>query len=92
MDEITLDMIEEMQHCIGFADNKVTGTKYRIMHAYRNHFCDHKDNKKWNTLIKLGLANMGSVNQESGITFFHLNKKGFEFLARLCGLKKIVEK
>ncbi len=90
MNDITLDMIEEMQHCIGFDKNRVTGTKHRVMHAYRNHFCDHKDNEKWNKLRDLGLASMGSEDK-NGITFFHLTEKGFEFLANLCGFKEIKE-
>lgn len=91
MNDITLDMIEEMQHCIGFDKNRVTGTKHRVMHAYRNHFCDHKDNIKWNKLKELGLAERNITEQETGITYFHLTSKGFEFLANLCGFKEIKE-
>ena len=84
-------MIEEMQHCIGFDKNKITGTKHRIMHAYRNHFCDVSTNKTWCKLVELGLAKQSIMVDENGITYFHLTDKGFKFLARLCRFDKIVE-
>lgn len=91
MNEITLSMIEEMQHCIGFDKNKITGIKHRIMHAYRNHYCDVTTNKNWRKLVELGLAKQSIRVDENGITYFHLTDKGFEFLARLCKFSKIVE-
>lgn len=91
MNDITLSMIEEMQHCIGFDKNKITGTKHRIMHAYRNHFCDVNTNKNWLKLIELGLAKQNIMADENGITYFHLTAEGFEFLARLCHFDKIIE-
>lgn len=91
MNEITLSMIEEMQHCIGFDKNKITGTKHRIMHAYRNHFCDVNTNKTWRKLVELGLAKQNLMVNKDGITYFHLTDEGFKFLARLCRFDKIVE-
>lgn len=91
MNEITLFMIEEMQHCIGFDVNKITGTKHRVMHAYRNYYCDVNTNKNWRKLVELGLAKQNIVADENGITYFHLTDKGFEFLARLCRFEKIIE-
>lgn len=92
MNEITLSMIEEMQHCIGFEKNKITGTKHRVMHAYRNHFCDVNTNKNWRKLVELGLAKQSiMVNDETGITYFYLTDEGFKFLARLCRFEKIIE-
>jgi len=88
--EVTLIMIEEMQHCIGFDENRVTGIKNRIMHAYRNHFCDINTNKNWIKLIDLGLAKQDLTSDENGITYFRLTKKGFNFLAKLCGFEKII--
>ncbi len=91
MNEITLEMIEEMQHCIGFDKNKITGIKHRIMHAYRNHYCDVNTNKKWLTLVELGLAKQNIMVDENRITYFHLTDEGFKFLARLCRFDKIIE-
>ena len=91
INDITYEMIEEMQHCIGFRRNIVTGTKHRVMHAYRNHFCDHIDNKKWNELVKLGLAYVGQIDYETGVCFYHLTQKGLNFIAKLCGFENIVE-
>lgn len=90
IEDITLKMIEEMQHCIGFPRNKVTGTKHRIMYAYRNHYCDHKDNKEWQSLVELELATQSSADNV-GITYYYLTEKGFKLLAVLCGFEKIVE-
>lgn len=91
MNEITLSMIEEMQHCIGFEKNKITGTKHRVMRAYRNHFCDVNTNKNWRKLVELGLAKQNVMVGKNGITYFHLTDEGFKFLARLCRFDKIVE-
>lgn len=91
INEITYDMIEEMQHCIGFDKNIVTGIKHRVMYAYRNHYCDHKDNWKWNALVEMQLAHISNVNSETGICFYHLTNKGLSFLSKLCGFEKIVE-
>jgi hypothetical protein len=91
INEITYYIIEEMKHCIGFDKNRITGTKHRIMYAYRNHFCDHKDNKMWNELVELQLAYVGNTNEESGICYYQLTNKGLSFLANLCGFEKIIE-
>ena len=88
--DITVFQIEEMQHCIGFRDNRVTGTKHRVMHAYRNHFCTHESDKSWNKLVEIGLAYKESAG-ENGITYYHLTGEGMKFLANLCGLEKIFE-
>lgn len=91
MNEITLSMIKVMQHCIGFDKNKITGTKHRVMHAYRNHFCDVVTNKNWRKLVELGLAKQSTGISGNGITNFYLTDEGFKFLARLCRFDKIVE-
>ena len=89
--DITLSMIEEMQHCIGFHKNKVRGTKHRVMYAYRNHYCDHIDNVKWQALVKLGLASQNICEDGNGITYYHLTQEGFDLLARISGLEGITE-
>ena len=92
MNDITLSMIEEMQHCIGFDKNKITGTKHRIMYAYRNHFCDIFTSKTWCKLVELGLAKQSiMVDDETGITYFHLTDEGFKFLSKLCRFEKIIK-
>lgn len=89
--EITLDMIRDMQHCIGFAKSRVTGKDHRVMHAYRNHYCDYVDNKNWKTLIDLGLAKSTTNTIGNGIVYFSLTPEGFKCLADLCGFKEIIE-
>lgn len=88
--DITVYQIENMKHAVGFNESKITGTKHRIMHCYRNHFCDHKDNKSWNDLVTRGLARMGNPHQ-NGIVNYYLTKDGFKFLADLCGFEKMYE-
>ena len=87
MNNITVSMIKDMQHCIGFDRNKVTGNKYRIMHAFRNYYADYIENENWNYLIELGLADR-RLGNGSFVTFY-LTPKGFEFLANLCGFARI---
>ena len=89
--DITLSMIEEMQHCIGFHKNKVRRIKHRVMYAYRNHYCDHVDNVKWQALVKLGLASQDICEDGNGITYYHLTQEGFDLLARISGLEGITE-
>ena len=89
-EEITVEMIEDMKHCIGFKENKVTGTKNRVMYAYRNHYYTHSTNKHWNQLIELGFARKNDSENERGLTYFRLNEKGLRFLADLCGYVKII--
>lgn len=91
MKNITVGMIKNMQHCIGFEKNRVTGSKHRVMRAYRNYYVDHKGNKNWNDLIELGLADRSLREDNIGIATFYLTIKGFEFLAELCGFEKIIE-
>ena len=89
--DITLSMIEEMQHCVGFNRNKVKGIKHRVMYAYRNHYCDHVDNVKWQALVKMGLAGQSICKDGNGIIYYHLTLKGLALLARISGLKDIKE-
>lgn len=89
--DITLSMIEEMQHCIGFHKNKVRGIKHRVMYAYRNHYCDHVDNNKWQALVKMGLASQSICKDGNGITYYRLTLEGFALLARLSGFEAITE-
>ena len=89
--DITLKTIEEMQHCIGFHKNKTRGIKHRVMYAYRNHYCDHVDNKRWQALVEMGFASQNICKDGNGITYYHLTEDGFELLARLCGFDVITE-
>ena len=89
--DITLSMIEEMQHCIGFHKNEVRGIKHRIMYAYRNHYCDHVDNFKWQELVRMGFASQSITKDGNGITYYHLTEEGFKLLARISGFERITE-
>ena len=89
--DITFGMIRNMQHCIGFDKNKVTGTKHRVMRAYRNYYCTHESHKDWNMLIAFGLAKRSADVSAEGVTYFRLTLEGFKFLADLCGFEKIIE-
>lgn len=91
MDEITVSMIKDMKHCIGFDKNKVKGTKDRIMYSFRNRFSDNVENENWNYLVELGLADRRISKIHPGFVTFYLTLKGFEFLAQLCGFKEITE-
>ena len=88
-EEITVKMIDNMKHCIGFKENRVTGTKNRVMYAYRNHFYTYSTDRCWNDLIDLGMARRNAEENERGLTYFRLNEKGLRFLAELCGYTKI---
>ena len=85
--DITVNQIELMQHAIGFSKNKVTGTKHRVMHAFRNHFCDTVSND-WESLYLKGLAKRGAPDKD-GIVYYWLTLEGFKFLGDLCGMKII---
>lgn len=85
--DITVKQIELMQHAIGFPKNRVTGTKHRVMHAYRNYFCDTKCND-WEALVEKGLARRGEPNKD-GILYYSVTLEGLVFLGNLCGLKII---
>lgn len=82
--------IETMQHAIGFSKNQITGTKHRVMHAFRNYYCSHKNDEIAVSLCSLGLMTEGA-NSSNDIQYFHVTKEGLVFLARLCGFEKIVE-
>jgi len=88
-DELTVSEIDLMKHCIGFDKNKVTGTKHRFMHAYRNRFYCEID-REWERIRAAGLAERGKMNKEKRV-YYWLSPEGFAFLAKLCGLEKIVE-
>ena len=89
MNNITVSMIKDMKHCIGFEDSRVSGNKNRVMHAYRNHYVDYKENENWNYLIELGLADRSVDENNTDFVTFYVTKKGFDFLADLCGFAKI---
>jgi len=85
--DITVNQIELMQHAIGFSKNKVTGTKHRVMHAFRNHFCDNIV-YEWEILVEKGLAKRGKADKD-GIVYYSLTLEGFKFLGDLCGMRII---
>lgn len=87
---ITVLQIKNMKHAIGFDKNRVTGTKNRIMHCYRNHFCAEKENKSWQDLVSQDLAKIRKPN-DNGFVNFYVTDEGFKFLADLLGFKKIYE-
>lgn len=89
--EVTLGMIKNMQHCVGFGKSRITGTKHRIMHCYRNYFCTHGSHDGWNKLVELEYATKSARVDENGIATFSLTKKGFKFLSDLCGFVKMYE-
>lgn len=81
-----------MKHAIGFDKSKVTGTKNRIMHAYRNYFCCGENyTEDWYSLVELELATKRIHQMDKTMVYFHLTIKGLEFLARLCGFKTILK-
>ena len=87
---VSFRQIEMMKHAIGFDRNKVTGTKNRIMHAYRNRYHDVASDANLQWLCKCGLMQQGTPNEQGYCTYW-VTDAGFGFLARLCGFKKIVE-
>jgi hypothetical protein len=87
---VTFRQIEMMKHAIGFEKNQVTGTKNRIMHAYRNRYYDAISNENLQWLCKCKLMKQGTPNEQERCTYW-VTEEGFAFLARLCGFKKIVE-
>ena len=54
---ISREQIFHIKHCIGFDDNKVTGTKYRKMKVYRNYFTTCDNDKELDILVEQGLMN-----------------------------------
>jgi hypothetical protein len=89
--EVTLGMIKNMQHCVGFSKSEVTGTKHRIMHCYRNYLHTHGSHDGWNKLVELEYATKSDRVDGNGNVAFSLTKKGFKFLSDLCGFLKIYE-
>ena len=87
---ISFRQIEIMKHAIGFDRNRVTGTKNRIMHAYRNRYHDVVDDENLQGLCKRGMMEQGKPDEQGRCTYW-VTKAGFEFLERLCGFKKIAE-
>lgn len=86
---VTYAQIQLMQHAIGFSKNQVKGTKHRIMHAYRNYFCDSICDE-WEALKVMGLADRSQENKD-GYVYYRVTKDGLQFLADLCGFNKIME-
>lgn len=86
---ITSEQISHMKHCIGFDDNKVTGTKYRKMKAYRNYYTTCDDDKDLDNLVNQGLMikndfKMGCGNNPK---CYFVSAEGFEFLSDLTGIE-----
>lgn len=88
-DNVTCAQIQLMQHAIGFNESQTTGTKHRIMHAYRNYFCDSICDE-WEALKAVGLAGRGKKS-EDGFVYYYVTKDGLQFMADLCGFEKIIE-
>lgn len=89
IDQIPVKLIREMQHAIGWRESRVTGTKKRVMHAYRNRFFA-PTNEAWESLCFFGLAKIDDISDDGRRACYVLTRKGLDFLGDLCGLK-IVE-
>lgn len=88
-DQIPVELIRQMQHAIGWAENRVSGTKNRVMYAYRNRFIISPNNI-WESAVFFGLAEKTNLNKD-GYVCYSLTQSGLEFLGDLCGIKIILE-
>lgn len=85
----TLEQINSMKHCIGFNKSKITGTKYRKMKAYRNHYVTDNNNESLDDLVEQGV--MTKRNYQLGVgddsQVYHVTEEGFKFLSDLTGIE-----
>jgi hypothetical protein len=91
MNNITLKQIENMKHCIGFRKDRIMRKKYV---AFRNYYTTSDDNKSWDELAILGLAEKRSFPNGVGNNpqCYFVTKKGLELLERLLECKIVEEK
>lgn len=88
---ITSEQIDNMKHCIGFDQNKVTGTKYRKMKAYRNYFTTCDNDKDLDNLVDQGLMVKRDFANGCGDNpkVYFVSDEGFEFLSDLTEIEII---
>jgi len=86
---INTTQIDLMKHCLGFDNDKVTGTKHRKYEAYRNYFTSSGDHSDWDDLVKQGLATkrdfphgVGDIPQ-----VYFVSDDGKEFLGKIIGVE-----
>ncbi len=91
MKDITVRMIKDMQRCIDFEKTLKTNHNHKILRVRQNTFVDYIDNKNWNYLIELGLADRSLGGEGEDLVLFYLTDKGLKFLANLCGFKDILK-
>ena len=85
-DEVTLNQINNMKHCIGF---KGEGVKRRKYVAYRNYYTTSGSDPSWDSLVGLGLAIKRSFPNGVGDNpkCYAVSKSGIELLERLLECK-----
>jgi hypothetical protein len=54
--------------------------------AYRNYFQTNVDDEKWQLLERQGYAKHGEVS-ESGMTYYHMTRRGLDFMESILGIK-----
>ena len=84
---VTLSQINNMKHAIGFEKDKVTGRKYRKYEAYRNYYATNENCDGFSRLVDLVDKGLMSMRQNgTDGWFFHVTKRGFEFLSDITGV------
>lgn len=84
MDNLILEQIDYMKHCIGYERKSVKRGKYK---AYRNYFTTSNNDPIWDDIFKSGLAVKRSFPNGGGDNpqCYSLNDKGLKFLSDLLG-------
>lgn len=85
----TYEQIDNIKHCIGFHNSKVTGTKHRKMEAYRNYYTTSDNNKDLDNLVDQGLMSRENFNNGVGDNpqCYFVSEEGFNLLSDLTGIK-----
>jgi len=85
---LTYEQINNMKHCIGFHNSKVTGTKHRKMEAYRNYYVTSDNDEMLDNLVDQGLMIKRKIGNCEGdeSKVYRVSEEGFIFLSELTGI------
>jgi len=84
----TYEQINNMKHCIGFHNSKVTGTKHRKMEAHRNYYVTSDNDTMLDNLVDQGLMIKRKIGECEGDNskVYIVSEEGFIFLSELTGI------
>lgn len=84
MEQFTDKQLSEMKHCIGYAEHRVRGRKYRKYTAYRNRYAAPCYLASWDDLVSRGFAKVERA-PDSQYPLYWLTKTGMDALGEVLG-------